>query len=74
MSISPDDPGFFDAEGVTLDYLYAFLAWELNLADLKKLCLNSLEFSSVSEDEKKTLRKFFDERWKRFLEFVRCKY
>ncbi len=38
VSINPDDPGFFDAEGVTLDYVYAFMAWELDLADLKKLC------------------------------------
>jgi adenosine deaminase len=35
VSISPDDPGFFDYEGVTLDWVYAFLGWELNLADLK---------------------------------------
>ena len=35
VSISPDDPGFFGYEGVTLDYVYIFLAWELNLADLK---------------------------------------
>lgn len=48
VSISPDDPGFYDYEGVVLDYVYAFLAWELDLADLKKLCLNSLEFASIS--------------------------
>jgi len=35
VSISPDDPGFWNYEGVTLDYVYIFLAWELNLADLK---------------------------------------
>ena len=35
VSISPDDPNFFDAEGVTLDYVYAFMAWELDIADLK---------------------------------------
>ena len=74
VSISPDDPGFFDAEGVTLDYVYAFLAWELDLADLKKLCLNSLNYASISEDEKRKLRPFFDDRWKRFLEFVKSKF
>ena len=25
VSISPDDPGFFNYEGVTLDYVYVFL-------------------------------------------------
>lgn len=63
MSISPDDPGFFDYEGVTLDYVYAFLAWELDLADLKKLCLNSLEFSSISAEEKGKILPFFNQKW-----------
>ena len=35
VSISPDDPCLFHYDGVTLDYVYAFLAWELDLADLK---------------------------------------
>ena len=52
VSISPDDPGFFHYDGVTLDYLYAYLAWELDLKDLKKLCLNSLEFASINAVEK----------------------
>jgi len=48
VSINPDDPGFFSYDGITMDYVYAFLAWELNLADLKKLCLNSLEYSLIT--------------------------
>lgn len=42
VSINPDDPGFWGYEGVTLDYVYAFLAWDLDLADLKQLALNSI--------------------------------
>lgn len=61
-------------QGVTLDYLYAFLAWDLDIQDLKKLCLNSIQFSSVSEDEKKELYKFFQYKWDRFLDYVRGKY
>jgi len=34
ISINPDDQGFFDAKGVTLDYILAYLAWGLDLADL----------------------------------------
>jgi adenosine deaminase CECR1 len=52
VSISPDDPGFFDAPGATLDYLYAYLCWDLNLNDLKQLCLNSIEFASIEEKDK----------------------
>jgi len=56
VSISPDDPGFFDSPGVTLDYVVAYLAWGLDLGDLKKLALNSLEHASISESEKEKIR------------------
>ena len=35
VSISPDDHGFFDSPGVTLDYMLAYMAWDLNVCDLK---------------------------------------
>ena len=41
--------------GVTLDYVYAFLAWDLNIADLKKLCFNSIKYSSLTQEEKEKL-------------------
>jgi adenosine deaminase CECR1 len=50
VTISSDDPGFMGYEGVTLDYLYVFLSWELDIADLKQLVLNSIKYSSVSEN------------------------
>jgi adenosine deaminase len=53
VSISPDDPGFMGYEGVTLDYTYAFLSWDLDIADLKKLCLNSIQYGTLTEQEKK---------------------
>ena len=61
-------------DGVTLDYVYAYLAWDLDIADLKKLCLNSIEYSSVSEKEKEAVRKFFGYKWDRFLDYVLGKY
>jgi adenosine deaminase CECR1 len=55
-SISSDDPGFFGYEGVTMDYLMASLAWELDLMDVKKLTLNGITYSSVSDEKKKELK------------------
>lgn len=52
MSISPDDNGFWDVYGVTTDYLYAYLAWDLNLADLRQMVKNSLTYSSVEGEHK----------------------
>jgi len=57
-----------------LDYVYAFMAWELDLADLKQLCINSLNYSLITDEEKERIRPFFEERWVRFLEFVRGKF
>ena len=74
VSINPDDPGFMGYEGVTLDYLYAFLSWDLDIADLKKLCLNSLTYASITDVEKQNILKFFDYKWQRFLDHVITKY
>ena len=74
VSISPDDPGFMNYEGVTLDYLYVFLAWELDIADMKKLCYNTIKYSSCTDSEKAELLKFFTYKWNRFLDYVIGKY
>lgn len=67
VSISPDDPGFFGNPGVTLDYVVAYIAWNLDLADLKKLALNSITHSTISTEEKKEVHKFFQYAWNKFI-------
>lgn len=74
VSISPDDHGFFGSPGVTLDYVLAYMTWDLNLLDLKQLCLNSIEFASVGEEDKVVLRSFFNHKWSTFLAYVRGKH
>lgn len=74
VSISPDDPGFFDSPGVTLDYVVAYLAWGLDLGDLKKLALNSLEHAAVSEADKQKIKAYFDYAWNKFCRYVRGRY
>lgn len=74
VTISPDDPGFMGYEGVALDFLYVFLAWDLDIADLKQLVLNSIKYSSVSEDHKTKLYEFFRYKWSRFLDYIITKY
>lgn len=61
-------------EGVTLDYVYVYMAWDLDIADLKKLCLNSIQYASITDEEKKELAQFFNYKWKRFLDYVMAKY
>lgn len=67
VSLSPDDQGFWDAKGVTLDYLMAYIAWDLDLTDLKQLVFNSLEFASIDEDHRKEVQAFAINKWIKFL-------
>ena len=70
VALSSDDPGFFNYHGVTLDYVYAFLSWDLNLSDLKKLALNSLKYASITKEEKDEILKFFIQKWDAFVEDI----
>jgi adenosine deaminase CECR1 len=43
VSISSDDPGFFGYDGVSPDFFWITLMWDLNLQQLKKLVINSID-------------------------------
>lgn len=63
-SISSDDPGLFGYEGVTLDYLYAVGAWQLNIRDLKQLAINGVKYASITEAHKdKLMKEQFEPKW-----------
>lgn len=55
-TINSDNPGFYGYEGVTMDYVYAMVAWDLQILDLKKLSLNGITYSAVDEETKKYLK------------------
>lgn len=70
-SISSDDPGFFHYSGVTLDFVYVTLGWELDLWDLKKLSLNGIKYSTVTEEKKEALLKdVFPGKWEEFISML----
>jgi len=56
LTISADDPGFWDTFGVTLDYAYATLAWELTLKELKQFALNGIKYAALLDEEKDKVR------------------
>jgi adenosine deaminase CECR1 len=70
VSISSDDPGFFGYEGVTLDFVYACGAWNLDLRDLKKLSLNGIDYSSFSPETKQQLTQEFHKRWALWIQHI----
>ena len=74
-SISSDDPTFFGYDGVTMDYVMTYVAWEFSIRDLKKLSLNGITYSSVSDEEKKRLKEeVFPKKWKEFINEINSTY
>jgi len=66
-TISSDDPLIFDYQGLSYDYWSIFLAWELDLAALKKLSRNSITHSAMTEDEKIKALAVWEKRWEHFV-------
>jgi adenosine deaminase CECR1 len=50
--LGSDDAGAVGTNDFTVDWYEAYLAWGLDLADLRQLAINSLMFSSMSDSEK----------------------
>jgi adenosine deaminase CECR1 len=65
--ISSDDPAVFGNDGLSYDFWEALLAWDLDLADLKRLALNSIEFSAMSAAEKDGAKARWQKKWDQFV-------
>ncbi len=66
--ISSDDPLIFDYQGLSYDFWSVTLAWELDLAALKKLTRNSIEYAALTEEEKAQAMKVWEQRWGEFVD------
>jgi len=67
ISINPDDPAIFQSNGVTCDWVVAVLAWDLTLADVKRLILNSIEDAAMTDGEKLDLLRRWQTEWDAFI-------
>jgi adenosine deaminase CECR1 len=65
--VSSDDPGVFGNNGLSFDFWEALMAWDLDLADLKRLALNSIEYSAMTKVEKHNARTRWETKWDRFI-------
>ena len=68
ISINPDDPAIFGSGGVTCDFVVAVLAWDLSLADVKRLIMNSIEDAAMTEEENAELMYSWQLRWDEFID------
>ena len=65
--LSSDDPAIFGSAGLSHDFWEAFMAWGLDLADLKQLALNSIRYSARTLAEKRAARARWETRWVAFI-------
>ena len=68
--LSSDDPGIFRSEGLTDDFWQAYVAWGLDLRDLKQLARNSIVHSGLSPGRKQWHLEAFRKRWQSFVREV----
>ena len=55
---------------MTLDYVYAVGAWQLDMKDIKQLSLNGITYSSVTNDVKDKVREAFNKDWDEWIKSV----
>lgn len=70
ITISSDDPQLFDYTGLSYDYWSAYMAWDLDLAQMKQLALNSINYSAMNSTEKQTALLHFNNEWNGWVERV----
>ncbi len=66
-AISSDDPSVFGYDGVSYDFWLVFLAWELDLNAVKKLVFNSINYASLSSQQKQKSLQVLEKDWTRFV-------
>ena len=72
--LAPDDPGTFGYDNTTVDWYSAFLSWGLNLGDLKQIALNSIEYSGMTDSEKRdALEKKWKPSWNEYVSETKAK-
>ena len=64
--LAPDDPGL-TRHRFSDDFYEAFMAWELDLRELKQLALSSLEHSAMDPQEKRQALAAWQARWAAFV-------
>lgn len=68
IELSSDDPTYMEHETLTDDFFAAIIGWDLSLADVKQLGINSIVYSGLDEVSKANSLKAYNELWNDFVE------
>lgn len=75
VTINSDDPGIYGYSGTTYDYYEAFMAWRLNLQELKQLANNSITHSVWnSYEEYQSAYSSWTDSWNNWIQWVLDNY
>ncbi|RQO37556.1 adenosine kinase [Chryseobacterium sp. KBW03] len=67
-SINSDDPSVYGYNGLSYDFWAAMVYWELDVKALKKLVFNSVNYSSLNDNEKKKAVTYLNQQWNDFVQ------
>lgn len=67
IALCSDDPVYQEKQVLSDDFFAAIMCWDLNLADVKQLCINSLTYAGVDTKQKSQLIKNFKIAWDKFI-------
>lgn len=65
--LAGDDPGSFGYNDLTVEYYLAYMAWGLDLYDLKVIANNSIKYSMIPDDIKLLGFEKFENLWNNFI-------
>ncbi|MFA8450429.1 MAG: hypothetical protein ACEPOW_07025 [Bacteroidales bacterium] len=68
ITLNSDDPGMFGYNGVTPDFWTAYMAWDLNLPQVKRIIWNSIEYSTLNKEEKEIAFTALKNSWAKFID------
>ena len=69
--LGTDDPGTFGYDHFTIDWYMVFMAWGLDLTDLKRLATNALEYSGMTALEQEDAMNKFNLAWNKYISAVK---
>ena len=69
ITICSDDPAYQEHVTLTDDFFAAIVCWDLGLAEIKQLCMNSITYSCLDDVQKEELMQSWNEQWEAFLDF-----
>ncbi len=70
LVLCSDDPVFFEKETLVDDFFAAIVCWNLSLAEIKHLCINSILYSGLQSKSRNLLMKNWKKNWDNFIEDI----